>query len=175
MPSGIYKRNNLCLRGHDKNIVGRDLQGHCLVCKHARIKEYYLQNKERMLADDLRYQNTRYRVDPLFRLKRSLRGRLAHAIKRNYKVGSAVKDLGCSIEFFKNYIESKFYGSMTWSNWGEVWELDHIKELHTFDLTDRDQFLKACNYMNLQPLTIEDHKKKTRGDNNENNAAKPSK
>jgi len=61
------------------------------------------------------------------------------------------------------------------SNWGEVWELDHIKELHTFDLTDRDQFLKACNYMNLQPLTIEDHKKKTRGDNNENNAAKPSK
>jgi hypothetical protein len=50
---------------------------------------------------------------------------------------------------------------MTWDNWGEVWELDHIEELHTFDLTDRDQFLEACHYTNMQPLTIPDHIKKT--------------
>jgi hypothetical protein len=50
---------------------------------------------------------------------------------------------------------------MTWDNWGKIWELDHIVPLWKFDLTNREQFLKADNYTNLQPLTIEDHKKKT--------------
>ena len=61
----------------------------------------------------------------------------------------------------KPYIESKFYGDMTWDNWGTVWELDHIVALHLFDLTNRKQFLKAINYKNLQPLTKSDHLKKT--------------
>ena len=30
--------------------------------------------------------------------------------------------------------------------------IDHIKPLASFDLTNREQFLEACNYKNLQPL-----------------------
>ena len=102
-------------------------------------------------------------TDPVFKLKVYLRIRLGQAIKKNFKTGSAVKDLGCTIEFFKQYIQNKFYGNMTWDNWGKVWQLDHIEPLAGFDLTNRVQFLKAVHYTNLQPLTIEDHKKKTRG------------
>ena len=44
---------------------------------------------------------------------------------------------------------------MSWSNWGKGschWNIDHIRPLYTFDLTDREQFLKATNYTNMRPL-----------------------
>ena len=75
------------------------------------------------------------------------------ALKRNQKVGSAVGDLGCSVEFLKQYLEFKFQSGMTWDNHSQFgWHIDHIIPLSSFDLTDREQFLKACHYTNLQPL-----------------------
>ena len=52
--------------------------------------------------------------------------RLISAIKGNFKSGSAVKDLGCSIDFLKQYLEVKFYGKMSWDNYGIHWVIDHI-------------------------------------------------
>ena len=68
---------------------------------------------------------------------------------------SICKDLGCSIEEFKAYIESLFQPGMTWGNWGKgnnKWHIDHIRPISSFDLSDRDQLKKACHYSNLQPL-----------------------
>ena len=44
------------------------------------------------------------------------------------------------------------------------WEIDHIVPLASFDLTSREEFLKACHYTNLQPLWKEDHWVKTQSD-----------
>jgi hypothetical protein len=115
-------------------------------------KIYYENNKEQIIKRKL--------SNPLVRLAVNLRNRLRAAIKNNQKKGSAVKDLGCTIDFLKKYLEKKFYAGMTWNNYGTVWEIDHIKALWKFDLEDRKQFLKACHYTNLQPLTIPDHDKK---------------
>ena len=117
--------------------------------KHKILKRIWKQHKKRLLVDN------NYRITCL------LRHRLSMAVKNNQKVGSAVQDLGCTIEFFKTYIEQKFYGKMSWKNHGSIWQLDHIIPLKDFDLTSRKQLLKACNYRNLQPLTIQDHRKKT--------------
>ena len=113
-------------------------------------REYY-----RKYFSEHRKSNINYKLADM------LRTRLKCAIRNNQKKGSAVKDLGCTIDFLKQYIESKFYSGMTWENWGTVWELDHIVPLWKFDLTNRKQFLKAINYKNLHPLSIEDHQKKT--------------
>jgi hypothetical protein len=133
-----------CPKGHDTFICGRDkgLHGNCNDC-------------------DRDYESKRRKNDVYYLLVCNLRNRLRTAIKRGYKAGSAVRDLGCTIKFFKTYTEKKFYGRMTWKNWGPYWELDHIKALCLFDLSDRKQFLKAFNYKNMQPLTIPDHDKKT--------------
>ena len=80
------------------------------------------------------------------------------ALKGNYKNGSAVKDLGCSIDELKTYLESKFQLGMTWDNWSkDGWHIDHIKPLSSFDLTDKKQLLEACHYTNLQPLWATDN------------------
>lgn len=87
------------------------------------------------------------------RLRTNLRSRLYQAIKGNYKAGSAVGDLGCSIEELKKHLESQFLPGMSWDNWSRAgWHIDHKKALANFDLTNREELLKACCYTNLQPL-----------------------
>jgi hypothetical protein len=88
-----------------------------------------------------------------FRLAGNLRARLGSAVRQKQKAGSAIKDLGCSIEEFKTYIESRFQDGMTWDNYGKHgWHLDHITPLSSFDLTDRQQFLLASHYTNYHPM-----------------------
>ena len=101
------------------------------------------------------------------KIAKNLRSRLSIALNNNSKRGSAVGDLGCSIEFLKEYLESRFYNSedgipMSWSNYGKNgWELDHIKPLSTFDLTNLEQFKEACNYTNLSPSWRADNRAKS--------------
>jgi hypothetical protein len=90
------------------------------------------------------------------RLAEALRSRLYQAIRWESKAGSAVSDLGCSIPELKQYLESKFQPGMTWDNYGQ-WHIDHINPLAKFDLTDREQFLQACHFTNLQPLWAVDN------------------
>ena len=100
----------------------------------------------------------RYKNDSNYRISCVLRARFRAAIKDNTKNGSAVKDLGCSLHEFKQYIESKFQPGMTWDNWSRNgWHIDHIKPLSLFDLTDPEQLKQACHYTNLQPLWAKDN------------------
>jgi hypothetical protein len=125
----------------------------------ARVKAYNATPKAR-ISKDL-YEKDRLLKDPEFKLKKYLRARIKKAIKGKYKSGSAVKDAGAPMDVVRKHIESLFYGEMTWENWGPYWELDHVQSLASFDLPDREQFLRACHYTNLQPLTKEDHRLKT--------------
>ena len=109
-----------------------------------------------------KYKNFKYHNDVNTKLSEILRRRISCAVKNNQKAGSAVRDLGCSIDEFKIYLENKFQEGMTWENWSySGWHIDHIKPLASFDLSNREQFLEACNYKNLQPLWAIDNLKKS--------------
>ena len=88
-----------------------------------------------------------------YRIKKNLRIRLNKAMKNGFKNSSAIKDLGLSIEDFKKYLESKFYGEMSWDNYGSYWVLDHIIPLASADLTIPEEVSRLCHYSNIQPLT----------------------
>lgn len=120
-----------------------------------KMKQYRQNRKEK----DAKYWKNRRSEDIIFKLKNTLRNRLNSAIKNNQKAGSAVSDLGCSIEEFKVYIQKLFQEDMNWDNHGE-WHIDHIKPLDSFDLINREELLKACHYTNLQPLWAKDNLKK---------------
>ena len=95
------------------------------------------------------------------RLRSALRSRVYHAAKGLCTAGSAVEDLGCSVAFLRKRLEDLFQDGMSWSNWSpEGWHIDHIRPLAMFDLTNREQFLEACHYTNLQPMWATDNIKK---------------
>lgn len=99
------------------------------------------------------YQRQRRQTDINYRLAANLRNRIYSALKKEIKVGSAVADLGCSMDELKQHLEAQFVDGMNWENWSrDGWHIDHIVPLASFDLTDRDQFLKATHFTNLQPL-----------------------
>jgi len=116
-------------------------------------------NKKYIKSDKYKEYAIEYNKRPDVRLRNLLRCRIYQAIRNDWKVGSAVKDLGCSIYDLKIHLENKFTKGMSWDNIGK-WHIDHVKPLSSFDLSYRKQFLEACNYINLQPLWAVDNLKK---------------
>jgi hypothetical protein len=121
-------------------------------------KAYREINKDKLNS----YVKNKRKKNIQYKLRHNLRTRLGDSIRGKQKSGSAVKDLGCTVEQLKQYLESKFQPGMTWDNWTtDGWHIDHIKPLSSFDLTDRKQLLEACHYTNLQPLWAKDNLSKS--------------
>lgn len=56
--------------------------------------------------------------------------------------------LGCDIEYFKEFIQSKMTSGM---NWDKI-DLYHIKYVHKFNLDDYEDVYDCEHYTNFQPL-----------------------
>ena len=93
------------------------------------------------------------RKRPYERLASVIRARIYDVLKHGYKSERTEKLIGITIKELKTYLEGQFKSGMTWKNYGFYgWHLDHIRPLSSFDLTDKEQQLKAFHYTNLQPL-----------------------
>lgn len=103
-------------------------------------------------------------TDINYKIRCALRSRGRDAIRTNAKAGSFVRDLGCSIEYLKRRFEIMLEPGMTIENHGSElgqWVIDHFIPLASFDLTDREQFLRAVNYRNLRPMWGLDNSRKS--------------
>lgn len=133
----------------------------------AACAKWYAGHKAQQAAYDAArkpaYHAARLKNDFGFRLKCALRTRLYCAIRNGQKAGSAVRDLGCSIQHLKLHLALFWDEGMTWKNWGVrsgQWSIDHIKPLTMFNLSDPIQALEANHYLNLQPLWHADNVRK---------------
>jgi hypothetical protein len=54
----------------------------------------------------------------------------------------------------RSHLEAQFTPEMTWENWGDVWQVDHIKPVSSFQYTSLDDplFREAWKLSNLRPL-----------------------
>lgn len=129
-------------------------------------RDSYYRNREKVIQRNYEYTKKRRQVDINYNLTILLRQRLNSALKGNTKTGSAVSDLGCTIEELRLHLESKFENGMTWDNHGRHgWHIDHIKPLSSFDLSDPEQLKLAVHYTNLQPLWAVDNLRKSNKEN----------
>lgn len=100
-----------------------------------------------------RHQNESYNKDPNQKVQRRCRTVFGGPFKAiaSYKSSIKIPMIGCTWGAFCDHIESQFDGNMTWDNYAEVWEIDHIERVDRFDHTNDDE-RKACwHYTNLRP------------------------
>ncbi len=143
-----------------------------------KMRSYYLSHaeeikqrtRERGMSEkfkELRRQSASQRKerDANFRIMCKLRSSIGTTIKRytgRQKAHKTTELIGCSIEFFRGWIESKFQQGMTWDNHGKLtWHIDHKIPCAEFDLRDPAQQKQCFHYTNLQPLWALDNLRKS--------------
>jgi Prasinovirus endonuclease VII len=117
----------------------------------AKLNRNYLREKDRI----------KRATDPQFRLRKNLSRRIREKLgaggKKSVKTMSLI---GCSIDHLRLWLTFYFQPGMSWSNYGKVWHIDHIKPCARFQLSDPKQQKICFHYTNLQPLFAEDNLRK---------------
>lgn len=121
-----------------------------------RKAEYRKQNRDHIRQYKKSWEQNRANTHPEYKIRKSLRTRIYHAVKNGFKTDKTMRLIGCSLEYFIAYLESKFQDGMTLENYGE-WHIDHIRPCASFDLTNPDQQRQCFHYTNLQPLWAKDN------------------
>jgi hypothetical protein len=133
-------------------------KNHDAIIRHK--KTYYAKNKAAVIASTTARNGARLKTDREYKLRQALRSRLFNAIRGNFKNGSAVRDLGCTIKHLVDHVESQFLPGMTWETWGTAWHLDHFFPLAAANFDHRVEFLAVNNWRNLRPLAVEENVRK---------------
>lgn len=125
-------------------------------------------HKQQKYEYNKKYLTNKYKNDIEFKLKVIFRvnfRRCLEFIGVKNKEYSTFKIFGYTPNQLKQRLESQFKNGMTWENIGTHWEIHHKKPLYQFNFKDNNNkvnyhqiFLANC-LANLQPLTIEEHKK----------------
>ena len=124
------------------------------------LKQWKIKNKQHILEYQRNYRK-KYRKILNNRIKFYYSTRIRMVLKGLSKSKRTLELLGCSIEFLKCYLASKFTLGMSWKNYNyRGWHIDHIKPCASFDLSKASEQRKCFNYMNLQPMWREDNQKK---------------
>lgn len=125
------------------------------------VKKWKSNNEEKVALYNAEYIKNKKEKDISFKISCNIRSRISKQFAR-FKIDrmgkSSTLGVGCSSAELKEYIESKFQPSMTWDNYGHKgWHIDHIIPLAAFDLSNPEEFNRACHYTNLQPLWAKDN------------------
>ena len=121
-----------------------------------RKAEYRKKRRDHIREYKKIWEQNRAKTHPEFKIKKSLGRRIHHAVKNGTKTDKTMSLIGCSLEYFIAYLESKFQDGMTLDNYGQ-WHIDHIRPCSSFDLMDPEQQRQCFHYTNLQPLWAKDN------------------
>ena len=134
-----------------------------------RFKEYREENKEKIKMSKKLYQQKpenkvkrnekdkqRRKEDETFRIMTNIRTRIHNVLKQN-KTDKTDKLLGCNKTQLHYWLSYQLHDDLTWDNYADVWQIDHVVPLAFFDMTDQKQQLLAFNWSNLRPLYSDDN------------------
>lgn len=126
-----------------------------------KCREYRIADPERVRGYDRKrraqktaYTRERRRTNVNFNISAILRGRIYAALNGKNKSASTLALLGCSVDSFKLYLESKFESGMTWENYGRYpgWQIDHIMPCAIFSLEKPEHQRRCFHFSNMQPM-----------------------
>ena len=65
---------------------------------------------------------------------------------------------GLDIEYFREWIELQFKDGLSWENFAQNWQFDHIVPVAYFDFTNEEDLLLCWNFINIRVEGIENNK-----------------
>jgi hypothetical protein len=134
----------------------------CKSCSSEKRKEHYQNNKEKIIKQTNNYKVEKMKIDPDFKMERYMRTRIYFAFtSRGLKKSNRTwKYIGCSSDFFRNWIEFQLYDGMTLENYGEFWHIDHVKPCASFDLSKEEEIEECFSWKNMRPYRSDKNMKK---------------
>jgi hypothetical protein len=127
-----------------------------------RAKEYARERVTILRADPIawaaykakRRQAERERLarDPAFKMRCKIRSQIYKALRGHRKMHGTQVYLGCTLDEFKQWIESKWVRGMSWDNYGRAWHIDHLVPQSYFDCSKEEELRRCFHFTNLRPL-----------------------
>ena len=71
------------------------------------------------------------------------------------------KLFGCTINNLKKWFEYQFDIYMNWTNYGEYWNIDHIKACSLFNILDENERKICSNWKNVRPIETNKNERKS--------------
>ena len=158
MSDGLQSQCKFCRKKFYVDNLGRLLNKQNFYNKENRdqIKEYQLKNHDKIIARKRIYSNNKYKTDIIFRLICNTRPRIHHVLNGKSKSSSTRDTLGIDFDTYRKWIEYQMTPDMTWDNI----EIDHVKPICMFDVSDDKQLKEVFSWKNTQPLLKQDHRQK---------------
>jgi hypothetical protein len=172
-PCNAERRKIIKINPDYKNIIDK----YCSKCNiNKSINDFYFdKSKDNFssvckLCKSIIQKNNRHKINErkrqykktsTTRIKENLQIRLYSLVKKNHNSNKLSKYLGCSKDFFINWIESQLYGRMNMDNYGKIWHIDHCKPCKSFDFSNEEQIKECFSWKNMRPLYAEENLKKS--------------
>jgi hypothetical protein len=149
----IWRKNNLERKTQSDRIWRNNNRERIKL--HKKSPEYKIIKRK---SDANYYQKIKSENNSLFEA-RKLRSMLSESIRKNRD--NLMSKFGYSLSELKSHLQSLFDNKMSWDNYGRGgWNIDHIKPLIYFDLTDPEIVKEAFKLSNIQPLYESDNSSK---------------
>lgn len=149
------KGNKICPCGKQKNICRH--HGGKIFCIHDKNKHFCKKCSGSQICVHNRVRASCKVCDPYGHLKSLTRSRIHRALKGR-KEGRTTEYLGCTIEEYRNYIESLWEEGMSWDNYGKYdpqikrWQIDHTVPLLYEENLCVEEVTKRLHYTNTRPM-----------------------
>lgn len=123
----------------------------CISCHSVLWKKYYIEKYASVMND-------RIKNDIIYKLKQNVKSYIHIQMKNQNKQKQEMSCvyLGCSIEFFKDWL---FHNNLNYNT--EEYHMDHVIPLSLFDLNKQEEIDIAFHWTNIQVLPKKENLKKS--------------
>ena len=133
--------------------------------KYREYQQQWAKNNPEKRREFKRAWDKKRREDPTFRLSNNIRTSMCHALqgKKGFKKWETL--VKYTLEDLIKHLSPMLKDGMTWDNYGELWQVDHItpKSWYKYDSAEHPSFGECWSLSNLQPkLKTENIKKGNR-------------
>lgn len=118
-------------------------------------KRHYIAHRKEMIAYHAKRNAINLKINPMAKLRHAVRRNMHGHFKNKGIVKSkhTIDYIGCTWDQLWKHFEKQFEPDMTWDNYGEVWNIEHI--CPCAQAQTEDEIFKLQHFSNLKPLYIE--------------------